>query len=83
MEKIRVALTGNPNVGKTTLFNVITGSRQHVGNWPGVTVEKKSGLKLYNGYEIEVVDLPGTYSLTAYSLMKSWQEISLLMKSQM
>lgn len=68
MEKIRVALTGNPNVGKTTLFNVITGSRQHVGNWPGVTVEKKSGFKLYKGYEIEVVDLPGTYSLTAYSL---------------
>lgn len=68
MEKIKVALTGNPNVGKTTLFNVITGSRQHVGNWPGVTVEKKSGFKLYKGYEIEVVDLPGTYSLTAYSL---------------
>ncbi len=68
IEKIRVALTGNPNVGKTTLFNVITGSRQHVGNWPGVTVEKKSGFKQYKGYEIEVVDLPGTYSLTAYSL---------------
>lgn len=66
--RIRVALTGNPNVGKTTLFNVITGSRQHVGNWPGVTVEKKSGFKIYKGYEIEVIDLPGTYSLTAYSL---------------
>ncbi|WP_406657903.1 ferrous iron transport protein B [Methanolobus sp. ZRKC2] len=66
--KIRVALAGNPNVGKTTLFNAITGSRQHVGNWPGVTVEKKSGTRIYKGYEIEIIDLPGTYSLTAYSM---------------
>ncbi|MBN2109521.1 MAG: ferrous iron transport protein B [Methanosarcinaceae archaeon] len=66
--KIRVALAGNPNVGKTTLFNAITGSRQHVGNWPGVTVEKKSGTRIYKDYEIEVIDLPGTYSLTAYSM---------------
>ncbi len=66
--KIRVALAGNPNVGKTTLFNAITGSRQHVGNWPGVTVEKKTGIRSYRGYDIEVTDLPGTYSLTAYSL---------------
>ena len=65
--EIRIALTGNPNVGKTTLFNALTGSRQHVGNWPGVTVEKKTGRVSHNGYEIEVVDLPGTYSLTAYS----------------
>ena len=65
--EIRIALTGNPNVGKTTLFNALTGSRQHVGNWPGVTVEKKTGRINRNGYEIEVVDLPGTYSLTAYS----------------
>jgi ferrous iron transport protein B len=65
--EIRIALTGNPNVGKTTLFNALTGSRQHVGNWPGVTVEKKTGRVRRNGYEIEVVDLPGTYSLTAYS----------------
>ncbi|WOX56067.1 MULTISPECIES: ferrous iron transport protein B [unclassified Methanoculleus] len=65
--EIRIALTGNPNVGKTTLFNELTGSRQHVGNWPGVTVEKKTGRISRNGYEIEVVDLPGTYSLTAYS----------------
>jgi len=65
--EIRIALTGNPNVGKTTLFNALTGSRQHVGNWPGVTVEKKTGRVRRNSYEIEVVDLPGTYSLTAYS----------------
>ena len=65
---IRVALTGNPNVGKTTLFNALTGSRQHVGNWPGVTVEKKTGRVSHNGYDIEIVDLPGTYSLTAYSV---------------
>ncbi|MBN2065747.1 MAG: ferrous iron transport protein B [Candidatus Thermoplasmatota archaeon] len=66
-KKIRIALAGNPNVGKTTLFNAITGSHQHVGNWPGVTVEKKVGKKTFKGFEIEVVDLPGTYSLTAYS----------------
>ncbi len=65
--EIRIALTGNPNVGKTTLFNALTGSRQHVGNWPGVTVEKKTGRISRNGYDIEVIDLPGTYSLTAYS----------------
>jgi ferrous iron transport protein B len=67
-KKIRVALAGNPNVGKTTLFNAITGSKQHVGNWPGVTVEKKSGFRKYKGYDIEIIDLPGTYSLTAYSM---------------
>lgn len=66
--EIKIALTGNPNVGKTTLFNALTGSRQHVGNWPGVTVEKKSGRVSYKGYDIEVIDLPGTYSLTAYSM---------------
>ena len=66
-DKITIALAGNPNVGKTTLFNAITGARQHVGNWPGVTVTKKVGTKTYKGTEIEVVDLPGTYSLTAYS----------------
>jgi ferrous iron transport protein B len=65
--KIRVALTGNPNVGKTTIFNAITGARQKVGNWPGVTVEKKVGIKEYAGRALEIVDLPGTYSLTAYS----------------
>jgi ferrous iron transport protein B len=63
-----IALAGNPNTGKSTIFNALTGARQHVGNWPGKTVEKKEGTCKYGGYEIEVMDLPGTYSLTAYSL---------------
>ncbi len=63
-----IALAGNPNSGKTTLFNELTGARQHVGNYPGVTVEKKEGIYQINGRELKVVDLPGTYSLTAYSL---------------
>jgi len=67
MKKITVALAGNPNSGKTTIFNMLTGARQHVGNYPGVTVEKKQGICKYAEYEIAVVDLPGTYSLTAYS----------------
>ena len=61
-----VALLGNPNVGKTTLFNELTGSKQHVGNWPGVTVDKKEG-KYKKDNSIEIVDLPGTYSLSPYS----------------
>jgi ferrous iron transport protein B len=65
---LHVALAGNPNAGKTTLFNQLTGSRQHVGNYPGVTVEKKEGSLLHAGEDIRVVDLPGTYSLTAYSV---------------
>ena len=67
-KKITVALAGNPNAGKTTIFNALTGARQHVGNWPGVTVEKKEGTLKHNGREIHIVDLPGTYSLTAFSL---------------
>ncbi len=67
-KEIVVALAGNPNAGKTTLFNALTGARQHVGNWPGVTVEKKEGTIAHEGRSIHVVDLPGTYSLTAYSL---------------
>jgi ferrous iron transport protein B len=63
-----IALAGNPNTGKSTIFNALTGARQHVGNWPGKTVEKKEGTCKYNGSELEIVDLPGTYSLTAYSL---------------
>ena len=66
-EPITVALAGNPNSGKTTIFNALTGARQHVGNWPGVTVEKKEGSVLHHGRMIHVVDLPGTYSLTALS----------------
>lgn len=60
-----VGVVGNPNCGKTTLFNALTGAKQHVGNWPGVTVEKKTGEYAYEGKTIELVDLPGTYSLEA------------------
>ncbi|MCK4326126.1 ferrous iron transport protein B [bacterium] len=63
-----IALAGNPNSGKTTVFNNLTGARQHVGNYPGVTVEKKEGKLKYKDQDINVVDLPGTYSLTAYSI---------------
>ncbi|MFO8014690.1 MAG: ferrous iron transport protein B [Phycisphaerae bacterium] len=67
VERLTVALAGNPNSGKTTIFNALTGSRQHVGNYPGVTVEKKAGVRLHQGVWLDIVDLPGTYSLTAYS----------------
>jgi len=67
-ESLTVALAGNPNSGKTTIFNALTGSRQHVGNYPGVTVEKKQGRLAHKGFELTFVDLPGTYSLTARSL---------------
>ncbi|MCK4409956.1 MAG: 50S ribosome-binding GTPase, partial [Candidatus Eisenbacteria sp.] len=67
-KSLTIALAGNPNSGKTSIFNSMTGARQHVGNWPGVTVEKKVGYISHRGYEIELVDLPGTYSLTAYSV---------------
>lgn len=65
--KITVALAGNPNSGKTTIFNNITGAKQHVGNYPGVTVEKREGSTRYNNRNLLLVDLPGTYSLTAHS----------------
>ena len=68
MEKqIRIALAGNPNSGKTTLFNALTGSNQFVGNWPGVTVEKKEG-KLKKHDDVTIMDLPGIYSLSPYTL---------------
>ena len=63
----RIALAGNPNCGKTTIFNALTGARQHVGNYPGVTVESKSGKFMLNGIEIELIDLPGVYSLSSSS----------------
>lgn len=63
-----IAIAGNPNSGKTTAFNKYTGSRQHVGNYPGITVEKKEGTATIDGRQVTLVDLPGTYSLTAYSL---------------
>jgi len=65
--EILVALTGNPNSGKTTVFNLLTGARHHVGNYPGVTVEKVEGRRVHKGRSLRIVDLPGTYSLTAYS----------------
>ena len=65
---MRVALAGNPNCGKTTLFNALTGSNQYVGNWPGVTVEKKEGIAHLGDRELTVVDLPGIYSLSPYSM---------------
>jgi ferrous iron transport protein B len=67
MESIRIALAGNPNAGKTTVFNALTGENQHVGNWPGKTVERVTGKFWHKGYEVEVIDLPGTYSLSSYS----------------
>jgi ferrous iron transport protein B len=65
---IRIALAGNPNSGKTTIFNNLTGTRQKVGNWPGVTVEKKEGTIHRFGRELMIIDLPGTYSLTPFSI---------------
>lgn len=64
---LTIALAGQPNVGKTTVFNMLTGLNQHVGNWPGKTVEQKIGFLTYRGQQIRLVDLPGTYSLTANS----------------
>jgi ferrous iron transport protein B len=66
--EVRVALIGNPNVGKTLIFNNLTGGRAHVGNWPGKTVEKKEGRCLHKGVEMHIIDLPGIYSLTAHSI---------------
>ena len=65
--EIKIALAGNPNCGKTTLFNALTGSNQFVGNWPGVTVEKKEG-KLKKHKDVTIMDLPGIYSLSPYTL---------------
>ena len=64
---VKIALAGNPNSGKTTLFNALTGSNQFVGNWPGVTVEKKEG-KLKGHKDVVIMDLPGIYSLSPYTL---------------
>ena len=61
---INIALFGNPNVGKTTVFNLLTGSNQYVGNWPGVTIEKKEG---YLNEDIKIVDLPGIYAMDTFS----------------
>ena len=66
-KKLLIALAGQPNVGKSTVFNILTGLSQHVGNWPGKTVEKKEGAHVSDDVEMQIVDLPGTYSLTAFS----------------
>ena len=68
MKEINVAFAGNPNCGKTTLFNAYTGARLKVANWPGVTVEKKEGRMKFNSASYKLVDLPGTYSLTSYTM---------------
>jgi ferrous iron transport protein B len=62
-----IALAGNPNTGKSSIFNMLTGAKQHVGNWPGKTVERVDGRFTYDGDEFDLVDLPGTYSLNASS----------------
>ncbi|MFZ0481837.1 MAG: ferrous iron transport protein B [Desulfobacterales bacterium] len=67
-KRLSIALAGNPNSGKTTIFNNMTGTRQKVGNWPGVTVEKKEGSINKSGYDLKIIDLPGTYSLTPFSI---------------
>jgi len=66
--EIKVALVGNPNVGKTAIMNTLAGTNEMVGNWPGVTVQKKTGKYHFRGFDIELIDLPGIYSLTSYSL---------------
>ena len=69
MEKdLHVAFVGNPNCGKTSLFNAYTGAKLKVANWPGVTVEKKEGALAYHDNVFKLVDLPGTYSLTCYTM---------------
>ena len=68
MASLSVALTGNPNTGKSTIFNQLTGARQKIGNWPGVTVDKKEGFLEYKGRKIQVIDLPGTYSISARAI---------------
>jgi Fe2+ transport system protein B len=74
MKKLTIGLIGNPNSGKTTLFNQLTGARQRVGNWAGVTVERKEGQFTTTDNQVTLVDLPGTYSLTTISSQTSLDE---------
>jgi ferrous iron transport protein B len=68
IHNLTIALAGNPNCGKTTLFNALTGAKQYVGNWPGVTVERMEGIFTHQNTNVQVIDLPGIYSFSAYSL---------------
>ncbi len=68
MKKVKVALAGNPNVGKTAIMNALAGTSEKIGNWPGVTVQKKTGIYNFRGFQIELIDLPGIYSLSSYTL---------------
>jgi ferrous iron transport protein B len=68
MKKITIALAGNANVGKSVIFNYLTGLHQHIGNWPGKTVEKAEGTLIHENYEIDIIDLPGIYSLSTFSM---------------
>jgi ferrous iron transport protein B len=74
MAEITVCIVGNPNCGKTTLFNALTGGRQHVANWPGVTVDRKLGVYRYRGTQVEVIDLPGVYSLGVFDAVDALDE---------
>src|SRR4030043_1072793 len=67
-KKINIVLAGQGNAGKSTIFNFLTGLHQHIGNWAGKTIEKREGTLYYNGYTVDVLDLPGIYSLTTYSV---------------
>ena len=67
-KKVKVALAGQPNCGKSTIFNMVSGIDQHIANYPGVTVDKKTGFFTYKETKVEMVDLPGTYSFSSYSL---------------
>ena len=67
-QKLVIALAGNANVGKSVIFNHLTGLHQHIGNWPGKTVERAEGTLHFKGYTIDIIDLPGIYSLSTYSL---------------
>ena len=66
--RLTIALAGNANVGKSVIFNQLTGLHQHIGNWPGKTVEKAEGTLHFKGFSIDVIDLPGIYSLSTFSL---------------
>ena len=78
-EQIQIGFVGNPNCGKTTLFNAYTGANLKVANWPGVTVEKVEGSFKYKNYDMKLVDLPGTYSLTSYTMEEQVaRELSLI-----